>query len=850
MVYVLTTLILFGGISGKIQGVVTDEDTKEPIPYANITILDTDIGTATDNNGYFHIVHVLPGTYTVEISCIGYQTKRIQNVVVEIDQTARLTVALTPTLIEMEPVTVVSETPAVKKDMVSTTYIIRAKEIATLPVDYAYALIRFQPAVAIRDTALHVRGGRETEVVYLIDNVSVMDPQTGEFAIVLSKGIIDEIIFLPGGFDAEYGRAMSGVINMIAARPAEQLKLRAYGKTEALMPYYYDFGYGNVQASVHTPLTKQVRGFFAFDAIHTDDWNPKLYVLPHKQRDDYSIYGKLLFAPSGKLRINMSGTKSRTQFDRYNTVWKFHLDHYRSDQRTGDLEVIDIDYLPTTKSLFSFTMSRLYTNGVFGVREPGSYGIFDDFSFRDYLTLEWPRASNRNPFGVQVKKPYSAGDYPEYEEKSSLVYRLNAQTNLQLHKFHEMKAGCEYAHLDLENFHYFVSNTYDVADSYHYQPKEFSVFVQDNIDFEGVYAKLGLRYDYFNSDIDSIESKMSVAPRIGASFLVTDKFLFRANYGVFTQPPLYDQMYSLYGLLPLPPYLKEYYTEFIIPVGNPDLGPERTSSFEIGLQGEVHKDVSMTMTAFYKDVTDLVGTRFVSAVPVSYIQYINVEYANIKGLEAILDFQTALFAGKVSYTLSWARGSSSYAEEVYKQYAYGELDTAATPPLQDYDLDFDQRHKVFIQGVFNLPLASEFYIFGYFGQGFPYTPPSPEGKTGERNMLRLDYQRQIDCVLTKSLNVGNLALNAYVEVINLLDVRYPLGPHYPLIAYEDIKPWEFDTYSFWSGYYSPAADLNHDGLITPAEQVVGYRELARQTDDWVNVNSAPRRARIGFEVKL
>ncbi|KPK68049.1 hypothetical protein AMJ87_12480 [candidate division WOR_3 bacterium SM23_60] len=850
MTYVLTALVLFGSTSGKIQGVVTDEDTNEPIPYVNITILNTDIGTATDNNGYFHIVYVLPGTYTVEVSCIGYQTKRIQDVVVEIDQTVRLSVGLFPTLIEMEPVTVISEKPAVKKDMVSTTYIIREDEIATIPVDYSFALVRFQPAVAIRDTALHVRGGRETEVTYLIDNISIMDPQSGELAIVLSKGIIDEIIFLPGGFDAEYGRAMSGVINMIAARPSERLQIRAYGKTEALMPYYYDFGYGNVQTSIHTPLTKQVRGFFAFDAAHTDDWNPKLYVLPHKQRDDYSIYGKLLFAPSGKLRINVSGAQSRMQFDRYNTLWKFNLDHYRSDMRAGNLEVINVKYTPSARSLLTVDLSRLHTELTFGVREPGSHDVFDNFQFCDHLTLEWPRASTRNPFGVYARKPYSAGDYPEYGNKSSLVYKLNTQAILQLHTYHELQTGFEYAHLDLENFHYFVSNTFDVIDSYHYKPREVSAFVQDNIDFAGAFVKAGMRFDYYSSDIDSIDPKLIIAPRLGASFLVTEKFLFRANYGVFTQPPLYDHMYSFYNLLPLPPYLEEYYKEFVAPVGNPDLNPEKTSSFEIGLQGEVQENVNMTVNTFYKDVTDLIGTRFVSALPVSYIQYINVEYANIKGIETILDFETTFFNGKVSYTLSWARGSSSYAEEVYRQYAYDELDTAATPPLQEYDLDFDQRHRVFIQGAFNFPFDSQLFVFGYFGQGFPYTPPSPEGKTEERNVLRLDFQRQIDCVFTKSLTIGNLVLTAYAEVINVLDIRYPLGYHYPLIPYEDIKPWEFDTYSFQSSYYSPAADLNHDGLITPAEQVVGYRELALQTDDWVNVNSAPRRARIGFEVKL
>ncbi len=846
MLNLLCTLIIINGVGGKIQGTVKEEDTNEPIPYADVIIVDTQLGVATDEDGNFFILNVIPGRHTIEFSCVGYQTKRIENVVVEIDHTTRLNVSLKQTPIEISPITVISETPAVKKDMVSTTYIIRKEEITALPIDYTINLVLFQPAVARRDTLIHVRGGRATEVQYMIDNVSIIDPQTGDLAINLSKGVIDEIIFLPGGFDAEYGRAMSGVINMITTRPAKRLQAQAYAKTERIMPFYYDFGYENVQSSIHLPLSKTIKGFISFDIMHTDDWNPKLFVLPHKERDDYALYGKCLFAPSGKLRVSISGAKSRTQFDRYNTLWKFYLDHYRSDMRIGDLEAVHISYLPNTKSLFTINLSRLYTDKIYGVREERTYGLFDDFSFREYHTLEWPRASNRNPFGVYVRKPYAEGDFPEYEKKSSLILKANTTTNLQVHKYHEIKAGCEYSNLNLKNFHYFVSNRFDIKDEYEYYPREFSVFLQDNIDYEGLYTKIGCRYDYYAPDIDGVEPKIVVSPRIGFSFLVTEKFLFRANFGRFAQPPLYDYLYTYYNLLPLPSYLEDY-----IPlVGNPDLVPEKTVSYEIGLQGEIRENVSTTLNTFYKEVSDLIGTQIVPALPISYVQYFNIEHANIKGIEAILDFHNSLFIGKISYTLSWARGTSSYAEEVYYVYYYDEPDTTFTRQTQEFDLDFDQRHRVFIQGVINLPLQTNFYMFGYFGQGFPYTPPGPEGKIEERNILRLDFQRQIDCVITKSLTIGSVTLSGHFEIINLLDTRYPLGPHYPLIPYEDIRPWEFSTMSLTNKFYSPAADRNHDGLITPQEQVQAYRELSDETDDWVSVNSAPRRARIGLRANL
>ncbi len=742
-------IMLIASMGGKIQGTVTDEHTGEPVTNANVLVLLTDIGAATDEQGNFFILNVSPGEYAIEVSCLGYGTKRVEKVIVEYDKTARISVGLEPTTIEIDPVTVTSETPAVSKDMVGTTYLVRKDEISHLPVDYAVDLVAFQAAVARRDTALHVRGGRATEVLYMIDNVSIIDPQTGDMAINLSRGVIDEVIFLPGGFNAEYGRAMSGVINMITARPADMASMRVRGKTERIMDAEHDFGYGNVESSVHLPAGKFLKGYLSIDLMHTDDWDPRLQVLPHKERDDYSLYGKWLYSASSKLKMSLSGAMSRSQFDRYETLWKYNLDHYRSDLNQGNLQTINMTYLPDSRKFFQLTISRLYNNKKYGVREDIAYDIFNDFEFRPYDSLQWKQPSLDNPFGAYVMKPYCVGDYPEYGDKRSQVIKTKFNTDIQMHRYHQLKAGLEYALQDFNSFVYFISdNTHQLIDEYQYQPREYSLYVQDNIDYKGLFAKVGCRYDYFSSDIEGIEPKRYISPRLGLSFLVNDKFIFRANVGRYAQPPLYDQMYRYYGLLPLPSYLIGY-----VPIiGNPELSPEKTVSYELGLQGEISKNLSTTVNMFYKDVTDLIGTRQVRLLPLhhEFFQYVNIEYANIKGMETILEFNHGFFTGKLSYTLSWAKGTSSYAAE------FG--DTIVERPASDYYLDFDQRHRIFMQGTFRLPYASQLYVFAYFGDGFPYTPPDPEGKYEERNYVRLPFQRQIDCVISKTFRLGQMKL--------------------------------------------------------------------------------------------
>lgn len=844
MIQLLLVTFLFNGLTGKILGSVQNEDTGEPVPFVSVRILNTELGTAADEAGSFYFLNVHPGIYALEISSIGYQIKTVENIIVEIDQTYRLKITLKPATIDLAPIIVVGETPTIKKDMVATTYYIRKQEIRNLPFDYIANIISFQPSVANVDTALHVRGGRATEVLYMIDNVSIIDPQTGDPAINISKGVIDEVIFLPGGFDAEYGRAMSGVVNLITEHPKDKLNGRLFGKTETMMPSYYNFGYQDYNASLHLPMTRRIKGLFTADLTHTDDWDPRLLILPHKQRDDYALYGKIFYSLATNLNVSLTTTLSRTQLDRYHHKFKFNLNHFRSDWRKSDLEIINLNYLPVRNWLINATLSRLSSRFVYGVRDSVAFGPFDDFTFRDYNTMRRDQPGFMNPFGVYIRYFRIEGDYWEYQNKASLVMNAKINSQYQLNKNDEIKCGIDYSYLDLKSFsHYSGDSTNPIDDEYGHKPLEVSGYIQNTIDYQGLFMKTGCRIDNYYVGIDSIPSATFISPRIGLSFLITSKVLFRMNIGKYIQPPNYDQCYIHYSLLPLNTSMP------IILVGNPRLKPEKTNAYEIGFQGEINKTVSCNFNVFYKDVTNLLGTRHISALPKDYVSYTNTEYALIRGLEIVTDIKSLIFSGKISYTLSWAKGTSSFAEEIFYRYYLENPDTNFIPPTSDYYLDFDQRHRLFFQGEFNLPGKVKFYVFNFLGNGFPYTPPGEEGKTETRNNLRFTPREQLDCLINKDLRIGNLSITGSMEITNVFNNRYQISTHQTWIPLSNIRHSDFhDYYPFTAPYYHPAADLNHDGVITPTEEFTAYRALVIETDDWIGSISAPRRIRIGVSL--
>lgn len=220
--YLLVLLMVFkvgisgAGTTGKIMGEVSDVQSNEPLPGVNIIVEGTTMGAATDLDGNYIILHVPPGVYTLKASMIGYKAVRIENVRVSIDLTTTIDLQLGSEVLELgEEVIVVAERPMVTKDLTATTAVMDADEIAALPVTEINEAIELQAGL-IKDAGggLHVRGGRSGEVSYWIDGIPVTDVYDGGTVVEVNKDMVQELQVVSGAFNAEYGQAMSGIVNI------------------------------------------------------------------------------------------------------------------------------------------------------------------------------------------------------------------------------------------------------------------------------------------------------------------------------------------------------------------------------------------------------------------------------------------------------------------------------------------------------------------------------------------------------------------------------------------------------------------------------------------------------------
>ncbi|MBN1541789.1 carboxypeptidase-like regulatory domain-containing protein, partial [candidate division KSB1 bacterium] len=126
---------VLAGITGKLSGRVTDATTREGITAANILIEGTSLGAAADLDGNYYVINIPPGVYTVYIRSMGYTNKRIENVRINVDLTTRLSVELTPTVVDGEEITIVAQRALVEKDLTSSSARVSSDQIDVLPIE-------------------------------------------------------------------------------------------------------------------------------------------------------------------------------------------------------------------------------------------------------------------------------------------------------------------------------------------------------------------------------------------------------------------------------------------------------------------------------------------------------------------------------------------------------------------------------------------------------------------------------------------------------------------------------------------------------------------------------------------
>ena len=210
--FLFFTGIIFSQTTGKISGSIVNAENGDALPGANIIISGTGSGTTADADGRYFIINLPPGVYDLKASMIGYDNVTVKNVKVSVNRTSLIDIKMTQGVLAGETVVVVADQVDVKKDQTSTIKNISSDDIKILPVESIRQIINMQAGIVDGK----FRGGRDTEVTYLIDGISVDETFSRNSTLVdIEPSSVAELEVITGTFNAEYGKAMSGVVNQI-----------------------------------------------------------------------------------------------------------------------------------------------------------------------------------------------------------------------------------------------------------------------------------------------------------------------------------------------------------------------------------------------------------------------------------------------------------------------------------------------------------------------------------------------------------------------------------------------------------------------------------------------------------
>ncbi len=208
---------VYGGVSGVIAGKIFDAGGTA-IPGVTITVIGQDVAATrvdtTSLNGLYRMPELPPGIYTVQAEIMGMQSMQRQNVRVSLNNTTRVNFTMEmETLAVFMDVVASAELMSVKSATVKTTLERSVTERMPGSDDLFSA---FSMAGGITGGGnVRVHGGAQTDNLYLFDGVDTTDPLTSTFGANLNADAIQEVEVQTGGFQAEYGRSMGGIVNAV-----------------------------------------------------------------------------------------------------------------------------------------------------------------------------------------------------------------------------------------------------------------------------------------------------------------------------------------------------------------------------------------------------------------------------------------------------------------------------------------------------------------------------------------------------------------------------------------------------------------------------------------------------------
>ncbi|MFQ5752965.1 MAG: carboxypeptidase regulatory-like domain-containing protein, partial [bacterium] len=463
LIVILVPLALYAGTTGKISGRVVDEN-GDPLPGANVMIVGTTMGAATDANGYYFIINIRPGLYSVQAQMIGYQDVIQKEVRVVVDQNTKIDFQLTATVLSMEAVEIVAERPLIQRDQTASATVATSEEIETMPVETFNEVMVLTPGFvesgtgAAKERQINVRGSRSGELAYMIDGFYVEEPIGGGMGSNVTNVGIAELATLTGTFSAEYGEALSGVLNIVTKEGGSKYEGRIRFRTDKyITPHKFETirkiqrngqdwitaddepvvdagtlpvepGQNKFSEKYWTRETKKVNDFDTYrtdfnlsgplpfiSKNHTffvsgEYVDTKTYLgwtgMPYQK--DLRLNGKLILKPFNNLKLTIGGVFTDEEWKTYNHSYKYIPDKRETNYRDDYMVNFTLTHTLGAKTFYTLKGARFTTN--YNYRMKG-WTEKDYFSYQD----ENGKWHIKNPDGTYTGKAERIQRDEEYE---------------------------------------------------------------------------------------------------------------------------------------------------------------------------------------------------------------------------------------------------------------------------------------------------------------------------------------------------------------------------------------------------------------------------------------------------
>jgi outer membrane receptor protein involved in Fe transport len=862
--------ISFAQNKGILTGKIVDASTGEELIGVNIILKGTYYGAASDLKGLFTIPNIVEGSYNVEVSLIGYKSVQFTGTKIEANKTKHLDVKLEETVLTLgQDVVIVGAKPLLDVEETQSKRTISKEDIEVAVVENIQDIISQQSGVVKSDNALHIRGGRSYENAFLLDGVSVQDPLAGTgFGLQLSASAIEEIEVITGGYNAEFGQATSGVVNVRTREGSAKYSGFLSYKRDNLgikSVNIFNTDVAEINLSGPEPITYsllpalgihlpgEVTFFGSFYMGITDGITQGYYKPVANQLHSSIFYGER-FAPRAENSWFWLGKLTY----KYSPVLKFVYSFNQSvsiNQNSQSLQS-NLEYVePSPGYQYEYQNILDQANTFTHNNKYNSFGITHTLSSRTYYELKL------NHFFTNLRADANGRNWNEYTEPKDITnfpieyYNLNRDTigvipgdgfwdvgspfTWRDHYVEEISLRGDFTSFFDEknkfksgfNFQFQEMQVIDIYkpwvgelglnnDIYKVYPAIGSFYAQDNINLSGMILNFGMRFDFWfpgkyvdnaiaDPEVITIPDetrrnylddtfkwfgnrswKGRLSPRLGISHPVSDNQILFFSYGHFSKWPKPQFIYA--KLNPL--NAKSSFQKF----GNPNLNPETTVAYELGLKTQFSDDDVLNITAYYKDIFDYVSTRtaIISSARFAtkrFITYVNSDYARSRGLE--LEYRKRAgkwFSSAVNVSYAIITGKSSSADEGVLVLR-GDLDESIKEEYLSWDRPISASLTTNFYVEKGAPVLGigpgilddyNVYLRFFFQSGKRYTPAV---YTGQNTNGRAEYEFTrnnrnselgknwfwVDLNFEKYFMFNKMKFSLFMEINNLLDTTNP-----------------------------------------------------------------------------